>query len=254
MLPSPSPNVTVSIVSHRHGAHVEALIGDLARLCADSVEVVLTINAPEPLALETEGLPMRVVLTRNEAPRGFGANHNAASRLARTEYFCVMNPDIRLETNPFPALLEALRAPDVAVAAPLVRNSRGEVEDSARTFPTLTILFRKLLGRPLPLDYSLQAPLVFPDWVAGMFMAFRRDLYASLGGFDEGYFLYYEDVDLCARVRAKGMRVALVTAASVVHDAQRASRRNLRHTLWHAQSALRYFRKARRLNVATSRA
>jgi GT2 family glycosyltransferase len=238
------PTLTVSVVSHRHGALVAALLGDLARHCRESIEVVLTLNEKESLEFSPRDLPFALDLIRNEKPRGFGANHNAAFRRARAEYFCVVNPDIRLETNPFPDLVDVLRTPGVAVAAPLVCNSGGEVEDSARKFPTLALLLRKMMGPRLPLDYAYDAPVIYPDWVAGMFMMFRRDLFESLNGFDERYFLYYEDVDLCARSRAQGLQVALVTTARVVHDARRTSRRNLRHALWHAQSALRYFRTA----------
>jgi GT2 family glycosyltransferase len=164
--------------------------------------------------------------------------------MARGEYFCVVNPDIRIQKNPFPALLEALADP----ASPSPHRSCTHLPGRSRTAPvasTPAILLRKLRGgRPEP-DYPLTAPVVFPDWVAGMFMVFRREAFAALGGFDERYFLYYEDVDVCARARSRGMEVALVTDASVVHHARRASRRNLRHVLWHARSALRYFAQPR---------
>lgn len=237
--------ITVSIVSHRHGEMVSSLLSDLGTCCATDIEVILTLNVAEAAEIDTSGLASPLQVVRNAAPQGFGGNHNAAFRLARGEYFCVVNPDIRIRANPFPALLEALRDPRVAVAAPVVRNPAGEIEDSARRFPTPSILLRKLGGaRPAP-DYALTAPIVFPDWVAGMFMLFRREAFSALGGFDERYFLYYEDVDICARARSRGMEIALATAASVTHHAQRASHRNLQHALWHARSALRYFTRAR---------
>ncbi|MCC6611313.1 MAG: glycosyltransferase family 2 protein [Burkholderiales bacterium] len=122
-----------------------------------------------------------------------------------------------------------------------MRDPTGQVEDSARRFPTPATLLRKLASGQPALDYQLSAPVIFPDWVAGMFMIFRRDAFAALGGFDERYFLYYEDVDVCARARSHDMEIALVTNVSVVHHARRASRGDLRHALWHVRSALRYF-------------
>ena len=238
------PELTVSVVSHRHGPIVAELMSDLARLCAGYIEVILTINTPEPLDLALRDFPFPLTLVRNDEPRGFGANHNSAFRRSRADRFCVVNPDLRLFMDPFPALLEALRSPDIGVAAPLVRDPQGRIEDSARRFPTVGVLLRKLAGFNLPLDYAFDVPLVFPDWVAGMCMAFRSEVFGSLGGFDERYYLYYEDVDLCARVRGLRLRIAVVTAATVIHDARRASRHDLRHALWHARSALRYFRKA----------
>jgi GT2 family glycosyltransferase len=79
-----------------------------------------------------------------------------------------------------------------------------------------------------------------------MFMLFRREVFERAGGFDERYFLYYEDVDLCRRLAALGYRVELVPAARVVYDARRRSRgRDFRHALWHLASMLRYFSSAR---------
>jgi GT2 family glycosyltransferase len=78
------------------------------------------------------------------------------------------------------------------------------------------------------------------EWVAGMFIGFRRDAYARVGGFDERYFLYYEDVDICRRLRSHGYKVVYDTTVSVIHEARRASRRDPRLMGIHAASALRY--------------
>ncbi len=78
------------------------------------------------------------------------------------------------------------------------------------------------------------------DWVAGMFMLFRSDAFRAARGFDERFFLYYEDVDLCRRLRRLGHSCVFQPEASVIHDARRASRRNLRLMGIHAASAVRY--------------
>ncbi|MGH8765371.1 MAG: glycosyltransferase, partial [Burkholderiales bacterium] len=78
------------------------------------------------------------------------------------------------------------------------------------------------------------------DWVAGMFMLFRSDAFRAAGGFDESYFMYYEDVDICRRIGAAGRSVTYNPAAEVIHAAQRASRRKPRLALYHLASALRF--------------
>jgi N-acetylglucosaminyl-diphospho-decaprenol L-rhamnosyltransferase len=90
---------------------------------------------------------------------------------------------------------------------------------------------------------TADADVDWPDWVAGMCMFFDSAVFRALKGFDEGFFLYYEDVDICARVWRSGSVVVACPAASVTHDAQRASRRQWRHMRWHAQSMARYFWK-----------
>ena len=89
---------------------VADLLGDLAGFAMPELSVVLTLNVPENLPTLPADLPVSVI--RNEAPKGFGANHNAAFRASTGEYFCVLNPDVRLAENPFPHLLALLEGPD----------------------------------------------------------------------------------------------------------------------------------------------
>ncbi len=214
----------------------------LSLLCLPEVsEVILTLNTPEDAA---PGFGGRVRVIRNSSPRGFAANHNSAFGVSRGAFFCVMNPDIQLVNNPFPGLIAAINGCGQGVVAPLVVSPSGRVEDSARYFPTLWRLTRKVCtnfeGR-FPLQES--EGIVRPDWVAGMFMVFSRESFERLDGFDEGFHLYYEDVDICARCWNAGMSVCLVTDVKVQHDAQRASRRSVQHLRWHVMSMARYFWK-----------
>lgn len=232
--------VTVSVVSHGQAGLAAAVLGDLARHCGMPLEVVLTLNIPEePPALPSRpGFAVRVV--RNERPKGFGANHNAAAKLSRGEFFCVLNPDIRLDADPFPALLALFGDPALAVAAPLILGPEGEVEDSARRYPTFAALLRKALGTAPRIDYPSPSGPIAVDWVAGMFMLFRRGAFEQVGGFDERYFLYYEDADLCRRLRRRGFDVRLEPRTHAIHFARRQSRRDGRYLRWHLASMVRF--------------
>ena len=231
------PSFTVSIVSHGQVDLVHGFIEDLSRHCAAGLRVVLTRNVPEPAPALPGDWRHRLEVIDNDRPKGFGANHNAAFRRCDTRYFCVANPDIRLASDPFPALAAALELPR---AGPLVRDPEGNSEDSARKFPTGGILLLKLLSPRRGPDYPIDQGLIDVDWVAGMFMAFRADAFRAADGFDERFFLYYEDVDICRRLRGGGYSVAYEPRAAVIHDARRASRRNPRLMAIHAASALRY--------------
>lgn len=236
----PVPEITLSIVSHAQNGLVSQLLEDVRRVCADRVALVLTQNVPDLVRFAADNLACPTEIIVNRERKGFGANHNAAFAHCRTPFFCVVNPDIRLPADPFPALRAAFAASDVAVAGPLVRNPSGGIEDSARRFPTLRTLLRKLAGAPSAPDYSADRGPVDVDWVAGMFMLFREDAFRAVGGFDEAYFLYYEDVDICRRLRRSGKRVVYQPRAEVVHDARRASHRNPRLAMHHLRSALRF--------------
>ncbi len=240
------PSITLSVVSHRQNALLNQLVEDVQRHCADRVALVLTQNVPDPTPPAAQALPFPVEIIANQHVKGFGANHNTAFTRCRTPYFCVANPDIRLASDPFPALLGVLAEERTGVAGPLVRSPGGTVEDSARRFPTARSLLRKLFVAPSGPDYPTDRGAVSVDWVAGMFMLFRSETFRAVGGFDEAYFLYYEDVDLCWRLGRRGLAAIYEPRAEVMHDARRASRRNPRLFFHHATGVCRFLaRRAR---------
>lgn len=234
--------LSLSIVSHGQCELVNDLLGDLQKQCtAADIEIVLTLNIPENLPLLLASSGFRVKLIRNMVPLGFGANHNRAFAQAEGDFFCVINPDVRLNSPVFDVLMSSLKNPAFGVAAPLVVNRQGLIEDSARRFPTPLKILCKAAGGCRSGDYVVGTEPVYPDWVGGMFMLFRRQVYRDLGGFDERYFLYYEDVDLCARIWLKGLSVALIPQVSVMHDARRTSHQSASYLKMHIRSMLRFF-------------
>ena len=234
--------VSVSVVSHRQAELVAALLADLHKYCRpESTQVILTLNLEEPLPFRPEEFAFDLNIVRNEVPQGFGANHNAAARRARGEFFCVLNPDVRLRCDPFPPLTDMLRGERIGAVTAQVVAPDGAVEDHAREFPRFGTVLKKAFGEKPPANGASS-----PDWIAGMFMLFPTALFRQIGGFDERYFLYYEDVDLCARLRAAGYDVRVEPAVQVVHAARRASHRRPRYFLWHLQSMLRFLLTAPR--------
>ncbi len=238
-------SIAISIVSHRQAHMVFDLLQDVEKHCADHrSKVIVTVNVEENVLFSGKefGFPIRII--RNAAPKGFGANHNLALRHEEADYFCILNPDIRLAHDPFAHLVQTLSDTDLGVAAPLVLNDNGKVEDSARCLPTPGQIILKVfsLGQTRTPDYEIHTlKAVFPDWVAGMFMLFPSEVFRQLRGFDERYFLYYEDVDICCRAWLAGYKVVLDPTTSVIHSASRDSHRKLKYLRWHLSSILRFF-------------
>ncbi len=235
------PKLSFSIVSHGQAALISPLLDDLYRLALADTEVIITLNIPEdegPL----QGLHLPFRLIRNAAPKGFGENHNQAYAQSTGDYFIVVNPDIRLPSLEVGQLLAPMKDPKVGAVSPVVLNNAGGTEDSVRTFPTLFGLARRvLLGQRTP-SYKFDSNPIDVDWAAGMFVVFRRESYRAVRGFDHRrFFMYLEDVDICRRMKETGWRVVLQPAVSVIHDAQRASHRSIKHMRWHLTSAFRYF-------------
>jgi N-acetylglucosaminyl-diphospho-decaprenol L-rhamnosyltransferase len=227
--------VTVSIVSHRQWSLVRPLLEQLVRLCRGSVaKIVLTLNVPEPIDVNlVAGIPIQVV--RNTQPRGFGANHNAAFARCETSWFLVLNPDVRLPGDVV-SLLLARAEPGAGLLAPrILEPGKTEPEPYRGVLTPLELIARRLPGHRPPHR---------PAWVPGMFMLLRREAYAQVRGFDERFFMYCEDFDLCARLMLAGWHLQVDEHVLALHEARRASNTALRPLLWHVASLAKLWASA----------
>lgn len=237
---SNGPLLAISVVSHQHDALLRPLLDDIAGLSEQlPIELLLTENVPGKLEELATQAGVRYQLIRNSEPRGFGANHNAAFALSRAPYFAVLNPDLRLLSDQgLSRLVDQLKTRP-GVAGPRVLAPGGTVEDSARHVPTMRRLVQRTVFGRRAADYDPSIMVQSVDWLAGMCLVFDRESYTAVGGFDERYHLYCEDVDVCLRLHLAGRSVSWVQSAAVVHDAQRRTRVDARHFRWHLASMMR---------------
>lgn len=225
-MPEKKP-VTVSIVSHNHWETVAPLLRQLSRWCAGAIDrVILTLNVPERVDIE-EGLDFPVEVIQNARPRGFGANHNTAFSRHDSRWFLVMNPDVRIDYDVVGALLARAQS-RAGLLAPRIMEPGREQPEPYRTLVTPAELIRRRRQEHLP--------PAFPSWIAGMFMLVRSSAYRQVRGFDERFFMYCEDVDLCVRLQLAGWQLQVGTDLSVLHEAQRDSHSSLRALRWHLAS------------------
>lgn len=240
--PDSEPFVTLSVVSHGDASRLRALLESLD-LHEDTgrLQLIVTDNLGDDLP-ELDAVPWHsLTMLRNRSRRGFAANHNAAFAHARAPYFCILNPDICFVEPILERLAGRIAAGEADIAAPLVVDGTGVIQDSFRSLPTPIELFRRrVLGQNAAVPVR-PGDIVSPDWIAGFFLLVRSPLYAELHGMDERYRLYLEDVEFCTRARLSGASLLVDAGVRLQHDAQRASRRNLRYLLWHTGSALRFF-------------
>jgi GT2 family glycosyltransferase len=224
---------TASVVSHGQMRLVNTLIADLIRNASPHMRrLVVTVNVPEPEPVCTEGTPFEVLVLHNDRTRGFGANHNRAFQHCDTAWFAVLNPDLRLPTDALGALIASNLATD-GLLAPLILDAEGKPADAARRLPTpWQVAVRRL-------SVQRNGPDPDFDWLAGMCLIVNSKAFRLLGGFDDRYFMYCEDIDLCLRMQLAGWRTRHVTRIRVTHDARRESHRSMRHLSWHIASLLR---------------
>lgn len=252
MSPQP-PLITVSIVSHGDGLPLQALLGSLRRFeDPRRLQLIVTDNLGHDLPELEADAWNSLRLLRNTRPQGYARNHNAAFRVAEGSYFCIVNPDVLFLESTFAPLVSDLESGRADITAPFVVDPHGNLQDSFRSLPSPPELLWRSVEGPQIHAHSPTGESLHPDWIAGIFLLMSTETFSRLGGFDQRYHLYFEDVDLCTRARLMGFSVVVNGRLRLQHDARRASRRPGRHLIWHIQSAARFFssgvyRQARRL-------
>ncbi len=254
-----SIGVAVIVVNFNAGAHVRACLESVASdLAGVSAEIIVVDNASSDGSDRlVESVP-GVTLVRNPRNVGFGAAVNQAAKQSAAAHLWLLNPDCLVRPGTFGRLLRTLGEHDrCAIAAPCLLNGDGSVQASARGEPSawtglfgrhglLTRLFPRSTAarRNLPAADLVQADVdsAIVDWVMGACMLIRHDRFVEVGGFDERYFLYWEDADLCRRLRARGYETRYVPGAQVVHvGAVSSGTRSSFATREFHRSAYRYY-------------
>ncbi len=249
-----APLLTISIVSHGDAEKIARLLASLQRHEAQAprFQLLLTDNLKDDLPDYDPSAWASLCVIRNARPMGFAKNHNRAFERAEGRYFAILNPDLVFEEAVFERLIAHLRERRADLIAPLIVDENGTVQDSFRSLPTpFEILRRRLPGYRFQPMQPGDDGMIRPDWMAGMFWLMEAETFRRLGGMDERYRLYFEDVDFCTRARLMGMRIGVDAQMRVRHEAQRSSRRNFYYLFLHIQSAVRFFtsplyRQARR--------
>ncbi len=198
-----------------------------------------------------------VTVVATGANLGYGSGANRGVEVAAGDHLLLLNPDTVVEPGTVKALSEALdRDPGLAAVGPRIENVDGTLYPSVRSFPDLWVAGgHAFLGlvwpanpftrryRMLDWDHGRAAPDV--DWVSGACMLVRRSAFEVVGGFDEAYFMYVEDVDLCWRLGRAGWRIGYEPSGRVVHTLGGSSRTMpYRMIAAHHRSLLRFADKS----------
>lgn len=235
--------ITISVVSHGDADKIGRLLTSLQNHEPDTsrFQIILTDNLGKELP-EFDPVPWASLhILRNRVPLGFAHNHNNAFKIAHGRWFAIINPDLVFEQPVFSKLLERLHDTHT-ILAPHIVDKTGQVQDSFRSLPTpLELIRRRLPGYRFEELETDRDGFIHPDWIAGMFLLMNCEVYRKLGGMNERYRLYFEDVDFCTRAKLAGMKILVDTQVRVRHDAQRSSRTHMFYLLLHTQSAFRFF-------------
>jgi N-acetylglucosaminyl-diphospho-decaprenol L-rhamnosyltransferase len=242
--------IAAVVVSHDNAGEVATLLPALTRQVD---EIVLVANTPDSVGT----VPADVDVLVNATPLGFAANVNRGAAVTDSDFVLTVNPDAVPRDGAVAALREFMDAhPRCGVAGPRMVYPDGTLQPSRRRFPTVlgTIVRRTPIRRVFD-PYKLQrrhynlgddpSEPVRADWMLGGFLLLRRAMLEELGGLDEGFRLYGEDIDLCYRAAKAGWETWYVPQAVVEHGHKAVTDRTLftRRTLWHWRGIFRFVRK-----------
>ena len=255
--------VSAIVVNYNAGITLRDLVLSLV-VGADLDGIIIVDNASSDASLEFLGRGefsgANIRLVRNSGNRGFAAACNQGAALADSPYLLFINPDCRMDTGALRRLLAVLRGnPHAVMAGPLILNSDGTEQRGCRRYlpdPRRALMRVLGLGKPdargkiVGFDLTgtpLPSVPTEVEAISGACMLLRRKAFGKLGGWDEGYFLHCEDLDLCMRLGRAGMRTVFVPDARVTHVQGVSSRRRPVFVLWHKHRGMwRYFTKFQR--------
>lgn len=243
-------------------------VRDLLRACLRSVrqdlsqssrsgEIIVVDNASGDGTVEmvrVEFPDVRLIANRENA--GFTRGNNQALAQSQGRYLFLLNPDTELHPGALCALAEYAQAhPRAGIIGPRLVYGDGSAQSSRRRFPTFATSLlestklqqwfprNRVLTRYYMLDTSDDATMPV-DWINGSAMFVRREVYDQVGGFDEGFFMYSEELDWCYRARQVGWEIVYLPAAQVTHHEARSSDQVVaQRDIYFHSSKIRFFRK-----------
>jgi len=250
--------ISVIYVSYHSGREILSSLDSLAAAgTRREVEIIVVDNASADDSVDLLRSRPEINLIVNEENLGLSRAVNQGLRVARGDMLLVLNPDILVKPGSLDALADFLdEHPRAGMVGSKLLNEDGSLQHSCRSFYTLwTIILRRTpLGKLLKnsrairhhlmLDYDHESPSRV-DWILGACMMTHRRALADVGGMDERFFLYFEDVDWCYRMARRGWEVWYVPGSVMTHLYRRASARNpfSRSLLAHLSSFFHYYEK-----------
>ncbi|MUK92259.1 glycosyltransferase family 2 protein [Aliivibrio fischeri] len=245
-------NIFISVVSHGHGDLIREL--DVLSKLNQSFNVIIKNNIADE-TLESYARDNKIEFINSEYNLGFGENNNKIYSHVINNYifseldlFIVINPDVYVDVETIIELSERMNESRSNIAGINLYIDREYIEydNSIRKFPGFLDFTSSILGfgNSTIIDKSSVLEPTYVDWVAGSFIAFTMGNYNKLGGFDEHYFMYCEDIDICYRSKNLGSPVIFFPDIRAVHLAKHANRTLFsKHFKWHIESAVRFLLK-----------
>ncbi|GLT17524.1 hypothetical protein GCM10007938_13010 [Vibrio zhanjiangensis] len=247
-------NVYISVVNHGHDEMI--ITNSTLALLSKQFKVILKSNTPPSDKLRAYCIENKIILLHNNNKKGFGANNNEVFNYvicefkpSKKDYFLILNPDVEIDTQSIIKLVEQAQKHDADISAINLFTDRSlnSYDNSIRRYPRLLSPLKSLLGIKRNDIYdknNIKKPIKI-EWAAGSFLLFKIDCFEQLHGFDEKYFMYFEDADICTRANQNDFDVYYFPDIKAIHYANHQNRKLFsKHFIWYVFSALYYQYKA----------
>jgi len=210
--------VSVIIVNRDGGDLIVQCLRSVERKLSSEYEIVVVDNGSSDESVKTISklFPrVRVIMLGRNA--GFAAANNIGAASAKSDFFLLLNYDTILLSDLSPALLLMQNQPEVGILGARMVSADGKIRLSTGRFPAFIHAFH-LSGLYLPIEvHHSKSSFIVNGWIEGSFMLVRRCLWEQLGGMDDGFFMYFEDVDLCYRAQSEGYLTVYHPSVCYVH-------------------------------------
>ncbi|MDR0558590.1 MAG: glycosyltransferase family 2 protein [Prevotellaceae bacterium] len=253
-----NPVLSIVTVGMNHYKYIKDLYRSLYKenrpLISFETVYVDNCSSDESVNHIRENYPQTVII-QNKTIKGFGENNNLGVSVSKGKYIAIINPDIVVLPKSIDVLYEyMIENPATGILAPQLLNPDCSIQYSVRRFITLkTFVYRlisrgkdtsknKIVGHYLQKDID-NGKTQTVDWAIGAAMFIDREFFIHLNGFDEDYFLYLEDEDICLRSWKNGKPVIYLPDAKMIHNHIRESSKTGKKTIHHIKSLITFFRK-----------
>lgn len=214
--------LTIIIVSFNSEDFIERCVSSVLKFLPKNCDVIVLDNGSTDKTVEklNKFLP-RIDLIKSEENLGFARGNNMAIKSSNSEFLFFLNPDTEIKLPIFEEMISVYRkTPNIGILAPKLVMANGEVQPSVKNLPTVFGAFQEyVLG--IKGAYSELVPkttdLIEIGMAYGAALLISRSIFEKVGGFDEKYFLYYEDVDLCRKVRISGRKIFYYPKLEITH-------------------------------------
>ena len=248
-------NLSIAIVAYNDEEDVKNAVESILRWTPDFISMTIYIvdNSTEENNLKDLEKNSEVVYIKTGANLGFGAGHNLVLRQLDSEYHAIVNPDILLKEDAFSKILNFMRETGCGMCVPRITDEDGNLLKVYRREVTVFDMFLRMfvkVGFKKRKDYHTLQDMDYTKtfrvpFAQGSFLVIKTELFKALHGFDERFFLYMEDADLCKRVNATST-LLYCPDATVIHKWEKGSHKNLGLFKLHVSSMVKYFLKWRR--------